>query len=216
MKKSKGKSKKNNKRRSKTKNKQTNEETVLTPSVEPEAARKNLTITTFNVENIESNLQYVIADLQNSDILCLQEHHLYDCQLNKIPEMLEEYKSHARGDDYLENLPPIRLPPGKGGVAILWKKHLSPHIKKSELGNNRIICIEIQTLLIINTYMPSGATKTKEFLSCIDLIDTIIADTNKAKSVLLTGDINIDIFKQSYRKDIRSKKMRNLLKNTKW
>jgi len=170
------------------------------------------TITTFNVENVKSNHQFIISDLQSSDILCTQEHHLYECQLETLQELLPEYTGIARGDDYLDNINPSRMPPGKGGVAILWKKHLSPHMIKSKLGNNRIVCVEYQSLFIVNVYMPSGAKKTKEFIENLDILESILASTPHKKSVLLTGDINIDLFKPKNRRDPRSIKMKRLLK----
>ena len=81
----------------------------LPPHMEGEEV-KLLKITTFNVENIESNKQFVDKLLRSSDILCLQETWLFNFQLRQLGEMHKSLDGfgEAVNDDNPRPLPQYR------------------------------------------------------------------------------------------------------------
>ena len=58
----------------------------LPPDMEEEDT-KPLKITTLNVKNIESNMQYIYKLFKSTDILCLQETWLFNFQLRQLSEI---------------------------------------------------------------------------------------------------------------------------------
>jgi len=173
-------------------------------------------VTSFNVENGRNNSHYVIKDLKDSDILLLQETWLFQCEIQAgiLKKIYTEYDSYARGVDIDNPIPPTSIPRGYGGIAILWKKELTPIVSKKSNGNNRIICIEIKNCYIINVYFPSGNDRTsvEAHLECMDILESIVQSIPIDKHILIAGDWNIDIFKLKYRKDERRKKLIKFMK----
>ncbi|VDI21674.1 Hypothetical predicted protein [Mytilus galloprovincialis] len=83
---------------------------------------------------------------EDVDIYLLQEHWLFDCQLNMLNEIHSNYIGIGKPVDTNDPLPPIQMPRGYGGVAILWRKELDHLISTVKAGNSRIQCIEIKEL----------------------------------------------------------------------
>ena len=82
--------------------------------------------------------------------------------------------SHIRCHDHLEPLSGIKLPRGRGGVAILWPNMWSSRIKRLEEGNERIIAVTVapsRPICLINAYMPTQDTRSQvEYSECLDIV----------------------------------------------
>ncbi|CAG2204318.1 unnamed protein product [Mytilus edulis] len=70
----------------------------------------------------------------------------------------------AKGVDKYDPLPPIYLPRGYGGVAIIWKMNLDSIIKTLDDGRERIQCVEVlgkdnNNLILISIYLPSTGSR---------------------------------------------------------
>ena len=96
------------------------------------------------------------------------------------------------------------LPRGWGGVVTLWRSEINNLIKQIEISNPRIVAIQINKLLLINVYMPSGNSKSKksEYMDTLEEIDIII-QRHSTLDVIIAGDFNMDLCKDSYLKDER-------------
>jgi hypothetical protein len=49
-----------------------------------------------------------------------------------------DYEAFARCHDCAHPISNYKVPKGKGGIAIIWPKHMDKYIKRLEDGNNRI------------------------------------------------------------------------------
>ncbi|CAC5411732.1 unnamed protein product [Mytilus coruscus] len=131
-------------------------------------------------------------------IYLLQEHWLFDCQLNMLNEIHSKYIRIGKSVDTDDPLPPIQMPRGYGGVAILWRKELDPLISTLKAGNSRIQCIEIEgdpNIIIVSLYLPcKGPTNsTQELLECIDELNEIVCTYSNTHQIIIGGDFNEDI-----------------------
>ena len=64
-----------------------------------------------------------LSELQKTaDILCVQEHWLYEFQKHTLSTVLSEMDVAIRCSDSMEDIKNFNFPRGKGGVAIAWKK----------------------------------------------------------------------------------------------
>ena len=53
--------------------------------------------------------------------------------------------------DFYDPIPPIQIPRGYGGVAILWNKNIDHLVNDLDLGNERIKCIELDTKTVVDS-----------------------------------------------------------------
>ena len=117
---------------------------------------------------------------------------------------------HVRCHDYLEPLSGMKLPRGRGGVAILWPEKWSSKVKRLEEGNERIIAVTIaasKPICLINAYLPTQDTGSHvEYSECLDIIHSIFTKFQGAYDIVLCGDLNGTLL------DIRSNKHDKLLK----
>ena len=151
------------------------------------------------MKNIVANYKYVEHLGKTSDILCLQEHWLFGCQLagkqNKFQEHLPQHQHYVRTVDEKNPLPPIQLPRGYGGVSISWKKQYDEMATKAPDGSNRITCLEIKAskpILIMGTYAPSKGNKQydTQYADVMDEWQEIITKYKTNHDIIIMGDMN--------------------------
>ncbi|CAC5413562.1 unnamed protein product [Mytilus coruscus] len=99
-------------------------------------AEEHLRLTTINMEG-KGNALFINSLESSSDIICIQEQSL----CNVLPNM----DMFIRCSDTYEEISNFNRPRGKGGVAIAWKRFLTPSISEIPSGNNRIIAIELKS-----------------------------------------------------------------------
>ena len=101
-------------------------------------------ICTFNVKNIESNRAYVQEPLKRCDIIALQEHWLFNFQLQDMERIFCTHSVHSKtvDDDNLFLRPKTQKPRGYGGVAILFSKKLNVTVsyQSEETGLSLLKC----------------------------------------------------------------------------
>ena len=82
----------------------------------------------MNVEGIVNNRLYTQEIAKNSDIICIQEHWLYACQIYSCKEILVNHDVAIRFVDDANPIQPWRIPRGMAGVAIArcneWQKYI--------------------------------------------------------------------------------------------
>ena len=75
---------------------------------EPSSACKQLRLTTYNCKNIRI-YSPIFTQLQKStDIILIQEHWLFKCQLNLLNELNECYIASGKSVDQYDPIPPIQ------------------------------------------------------------------------------------------------------------
>ena len=103
-----------------------------------------LCISSFNSTGFGIGIQnYMTTLLSFSDILCVQEHFLLDSKSKKSSNT-DKIKNYF-GDAHDAIVVPavkcnniINRGRGKGGLAVIWKKHLTKYITKVSCNNFRL------------------------------------------------------------------------------
>ncbi len=166
---------------------------------------------------METNAVYTEEIVKHTDILCAQEHWLFSYQKEMMKDQLNMHGIVRAVDD--ENpIPPVRKPRGMGGVAILWHDRINHMVKPQDDGNTRIVVCTIsppfqKKICLINCYLPSvnGTAKKRLYEADLDLLNEIITKYESSHTVMLTGDMNCDLFARK-RNSLR-KPFINLLKS---
>ncbi|MCG8048994.1 MAG: hypothetical protein N0E48_25895, partial [Candidatus Thiodiazotropha endolucinida] len=145
----------------------------------PLPACEQLNLTTFNCKNIRTCGPVIDKFAKTEDIILIQEHWLFKCQLDLLDEIDENYSVSGKAVDQYDPIPPVQIPRGFGGVAIFWKKDLDHLVNDLDHGNHRIKCIELSTekpTLIVNVYMPCNGEKDNyySFVECIEQLQELI------------------------------------------
>ena len=81
-------------------------------------------IASYNCKNLNTSKHAIDKLSQNYDIILLQEHWLFDCQLHKLKEFHENYSGLGKAVNSDDPILPVQMPRGYGGVGILWKKDI--------------------------------------------------------------------------------------------
>lgn len=154
---------------------------------------------TFNCKNIRTCVPF-FTDIGNIvDIVLVQEHWLFNCQLYELNEIHDDFIGTGKAVDSCNPLPPIQMPRGYGGVGILWRKTLDHIVKVIPLGGERIQCVELivgpKPILVMSVYMPckGHCENVVEFIDCIEQVHAIVQEFCATHLILIGGDINEDI-----------------------
>ena len=70
-----------------------------------------------------------------NDIVCLQEHWLWDFQKEWISNTLKNFGVHIRCHNSNEPISHFNVPRGQSGVAIMWSNTLSDKVNKLNVRN---------------------------------------------------------------------------------
>ena len=159
-----------------------------------------LKLVSFNCKNIRT-CEYVMDDLlvkYEADILLLQEHWLFGCQLHRLNEISDLCVGQSKSVDTGDLILPVQMPRGYGGKAILWKKQIDHVIKPLDVGGNQIQCVAknvCEPLLLISEYMPCrGVTDNyTEFKDTLDQLSVILSQYAPTHQIIIGGDLNEDI-----------------------
>ena len=171
-----------------------NEESVCTSTY-------NLQVGSFNCKNLATSALLIEKLMADVDILLLQEHWLFNYQLNSLMEISDTVKGAGKAVDDDNPIPPVQKPRGYGGVAVLWKKEIDNEVTILKDGNTRIQCISIKTndkpILVASVYLPAkGANSNiQEFQECIDQLDEIVSKYSETHNIIIGGDLNEEISK---------------------
>ena len=104
-------------------------------NVKPLPVCGQLKVTTFNCKNIRTCGPIFEKLTKPEDIILVQEHWLFKCQLNLLEEINENVLVSGRSVDYHDPISPGQIPRGYGGVAIFWKKNIDHLVNSLENGN---------------------------------------------------------------------------------
>lgn len=157
-----------------------------------------LNIVSLNVEGIKGNSAYLHTLLQRDNIVCLQEHWLWEFESGGLDRMFPGYDSAIRcNDTFEEKISNLLIPRGKGGVCTLWHSSLTPFIKRLDVGNERIQAIQLSLkpskVIVINVYMPTLETNSyRQYQECLDIISSIMSAHDQT-DFIICGDFNASL-----------------------
>jgi len=163
-------------------------------------------VASYNCKNIRTSAHAVnkLFKVHNCDILLLQETWLFEAQLSLLGEINSEIQYAGKGADHNQPLPPIQMPRGYGGVAVLWTAKLARYVTILKEGSERIQCVELRCrnsskrrTLVISVYFPcNGYSSSKEdFCACIDELFEIVTKYSPTHDVIIGADLNEDLNK---------------------
>ncbi|CAC5400430.1 unnamed protein product [Mytilus coruscus] len=143
----------------------------------------------------KGNALFINSLESSSDIICIQEHWLYEFQKQSLCNVLPNMDMFIRCSDTYEEISNFNRPRGKGGVAIAWKRFLTPSISEIPSGNNRIIAIELKSpmkICIICVYMPTNNSGESylEYTECLNVISSILSMYSVSHRIVIVGDCN--------------------------
>lgn len=123
----------------------------------------------------------------------MQEHWLFNFEQNYLSTIHPDYDFIAKSVDDEDKIPATQRPRGYGGVGILWRKSIPA--KKLPDGSVRTIVLQISKFTLVNTYLPCrGTYANQEFQDELEQLSEICTKF-KHTSIILTGDMNVDIVK---------------------
>ena len=149
---------------------------------------------------MKSNIPYInhLLETENPTILCLQEHWLFNFERDICHELLDGYDVliHCIDDD--DPIIPAFRTRGHGGVAIVYKRNLAHISEQSPEGGPRLAVLKVSLptpLIVMSAYMPCrGAYTNEDFNEVVDVIAEIL-DKYDDHTIVLGGDININLEK---------------------
>jgi exonuclease III len=105
--------------------------------------KRKIRLVSFNCKNIKTCALIIDKLLQSNDIILIQEHWLFQAQIHLFSEIHGEINYAGKGVDKYDPLPPVSMPRGYGGVAIIWRKDIDHILRPLEDGSEKIQCVEI-------------------------------------------------------------------------
>ncbi|CAG2184522.1 unnamed protein product [Mytilus edulis] len=166
--------------------------------------RKNsIRILSFNCKNVLSCGPFFEEAYNHMDICLLQEHWLFNCQIDNLNELHEHLNGIGKSVDDRDPITPVQMPRGYGGVGILWRKEMDSLITTLDIGNERIQCVEVRgdkkKLLLVSVYLPCRGSNNNisELQECVDILYEIVQSFSGTHCILVGGDFNENIFIKS-------------------
>lgn len=155
---------------------------------------------TLNAKNVKSNQIYVKNLLQSCDICCVQEHWLFQFQLDMLNEIDSNFQSHAKAVDERDPISPLQVPRGYGGNAILLRKNWDLKTSLRKDGSDRIVVLEIEaipSICIISAYLPCrGNTSRERFTEVLQEVEELLHKYSSNHAVFICGDLNSSLTRQ--------------------
>ena len=143
----------------------------------------------------------------NSDIIFLQEHWLFPADLPSLSKVHSDFMSF--GISSMDVTDGIVLGRPFGGVAVMWRKHLTSRVKPVVFDDDGIIGLECMfdtvKILLLGVYLPYNSPNNfEDFIFSLGKIRTII-DEFDSPYVCVLGDFNADVEKTtSFGKELLS------------
>lgn len=160
----------------------------------------SLSALTFNMHgfNQGSVLLKEVCEKQIYDLIFIQEHWLYPSNISKLLEISPHYIGH--GISAMESAVDAGFIKGRpyGGCAILVNnKYKNMHADVCTF--ERVVAILLGDVLLINVYCPCENGSTEGFDALNEILANIanILDTYKAQYVVIGGDFNTDLSKDT-------------------
>ena len=172
---------------------------VTSCSTTQEAPDRDFCVVTYNCKNMDS-AGCAIEDFSKfADVVLVQEHWYFDCQLAWLNTVCPKYIGCGKAVDTGSPILPVQMPRGYGGVGILLKDSIDHLVTKILDGGNRIQCIEVKSqksMLLISAYMPCRGLRDNvdEFQDCLAQLQELIEKYSDTHLIVLGGDFNENLY----------------------
>ena len=159
-------------------------------------------VVTINIENFNTNKLFLETLLIQFEIVCIQEHWLYNFEKHKLELFCHEhgFDCFLKCSDDADPLSPLQHPRGKSGTGILWNKDISKNIERLPDGSDKICAIMCNTskyglVCIINVYLPCRGYKNSDdrFADCLEELKEIVTKYSGSAHIILLGDFNASL-----------------------
>ena len=167
-------------------------------------------IVPLNIENFHTNRTYLKELMNSADIICVQEHWLYNFEQQTLDKFCEgnNFEVYMKSVDDSDPISPLQRPRGKGGVATMWLSNISRNVTKLPDGSERVCAVRCDTeegpVSIVNVYMPCRGYSSSEqmFNEILDEVREIVIKYSIDSRVILLGDMNASLHRgQSMSRD---------------
>ena len=160
---------------------------------------KELTICSYNSTGFGFAAQNCIETLLLfSDIVCIQEHFLLDCQDRKFSNTDKlKNRFNSAHDMFIvpakKDLTQVSRGRGAGGLATIWKKSLTKYVNKIDCNNSRLQATRFDfpdsPVLIFNVYFPCDHRSTdndcSELVELLADLDSLIKSQNQSNTLII-------------------------------
>ena len=158
-------------------------------------------IVSLNIENFHTNRLYLKELMNSADIICVQEHWLYNFKQQTHDKFCEgnNFEVYMKSVDDSDPISPLQRPRGKGGVATMWRSSISRNVTKLPDGSERVCVLRCDTeegpVSIVNVYMPCRGYSSSEqmFNEILDEVREIVIKYSIDSRVILLGDMNASL-----------------------
>ena len=168
-----------------------------TPMASSSQHEHTISVASINIQNIKSNIPYLHTLLEEHDLVCIQEHWLFNYEQNWISNNIKNLKVHIKSvddDDPISHAQKIR---GYGGIAIIGNnQQINDSLKELPDGNTRIQVLELKSndirVAIVNCYMPCRNSRTglTDYDEALDTLGEILIKYRETHNIILAGDFN--------------------------
>jgi hypothetical protein len=150
-------------------------------------------IATINIENFKTNLQYVHDLLSQVDLLCVQEHWMYNYEIPTIKQYIPEVCYQVKCVDDANPISPQFRKKGNAGVMTIWPKSIDKNVTPLPDGSHRTLVTQLgntsRPLFLINSYMPTvGAAEN--YSNVLDEVFELIQKYKEKGDIIWLGDLN--------------------------
>ena len=129
--------------------------------------QNSMRIASYNCRSSKRNTGGIQLLCNSCDIVFLQEHWLFPADLPSLNRIHDEFMSF--GISSMNVSDDIVLGRPYGGLAVMWRKHLTSKVKPVSFDDDRIIGVECVVnstkMLLLGVYLPcNSSTNFEDFL----------------------------------------------------
>ena len=157
-----------------------------------------ITVIIYKYKNMETASKAFEHLAEVADVILVQEHWYFDCQLDKLNSISDSLIGCGKAVDTGDPILPLQMPRGYGGTAVLWQKSIDHLIVPLPDGGNRSQCVEIKghaPFLLVSAYMPCKSLQdsTENYEDCLAQLSEIVAKFSCSHRIVIGGDFNEDM-----------------------
>ena len=154
-----------------------------------------VSIISYNCRGAMASAAYIDVLMQDCDILCIQEHHLFYEHREFLTTLNRNFTGYVKVCD--ENHPLSLIKRRKGGLAVMWRKQLDFCVTNIDLpiNSDRFMVVKISPqntapIFIVNAYLPSTNMSIYDYRESITEWNIILEWLSISGVVISCGDFN--------------------------